>query len=128
MYEDNERKLDAVTKQAPAVRVVEPSVDDNSVSLSWRVKAAVVALLVVVALVSALPLRAIFTSPDTYAATIATIDEKKTTVLGLTAAAAGASAAISAIPDDVGTPIADKLMDLCSSFTIVLVALYLEKY
>ena len=106
----------------------EPSDEPDPMGFLFRYKFVVVALLAMIALISALPLRAIFTAPETYASTIAIIDEKKTNVLGLTAAAAGASAAISAIPDDVGTPIADKLMDLCSSFTIVLVALYLEKY
>lgn len=59
---------------------------------------------------------------------IASLDEKKTTVMELTAASTAASAAITLIPGDVGTPIADKLADLSGYFLIVLCAIYLEKY
>ena len=93
-----------------------------------RHRTIVFAVLVVVAVVSAFPLRAVFSSPDTYAQSIKTLDEKTDTVLALTAASAATSAAISAVPGDAGTPIAEKLMDLSSDFMIVLAAIYLEKY
>ena len=41
------------------------------------------------------------TDPATYAHTIEVLDHNRTTILGLTAASAAASAAISALPDDV---------------------------
>lgn len=88
----------------------------------------IIGLLVVLGLVSAFPLRAVFSSPDTYATSIATLDDKKNNVLGMVAASTGASAAITAIPDDVGTPIADKLMDLSTNLMLVLAVIYLEKY
>lgn len=88
----------------------------------------IIGLLVVLGLVSAFPLRTVFSSPDTYATSIETLDTKKNNVLGMVAASTGASAAITAIPDDVGTPIADKLMDLSTNFMIVLAVIYLEKY
>ncbi|MCF2621412.1 hypothetical protein [Collinsella tanakaei] len=88
----------------------------------------IIGLLVVLGLVSAFPLRAMFSSPDTYATSIATLDDKKNNVLGMVAASTGASAAITAIPDDVGTPIADKLMDLSTNLMLVLAVIYLEKY
>lgn len=88
----------------------------------------IIGLLVVLGLVSAFPLRAVFSSPDTYATSIATLDDKKNNVLGMVAASTGASAAITAIPDDVGTPIADKLMDLSANLMLVLAVIYLEKY
>lgn len=69
-----------------------------------------------------------FSSPSAHADVIATIDEKIDNVLTLTAGSAGASALISAIPGDAGSPIADKLMDLSTGFIIVLAALFLEKY
>ena len=47
---------------------------------------------------------------------IQSLDDKKTTALELTAAATAASAAITLIPGDAGTPIADKLADLSSYF------------
>ena len=67
-------------------------------------------------------------SPTTYAKTIASLDEKKTTVMELTAASTAVSAAITLIPGDTATPIAEKLADLSTYFLVVLCAIYLEKY
>ncbi|WP_144744027.1 hypothetical protein [Enorma burkinafasonensis] len=92
----------------------------------WRL--VVVVALIAVALVSAFPLRDIFSDPDTYLHTIQQLDEKRDTVLGLTAAAAASSVAITAIPDDVGTPVAEKLMDLSGDLLVVVTAIYIEKY
>lgn len=63
-----------------------------------------------------------------YAKTIEALDEKKTTVMKLTAASAAASVAVGAIPGDATTPIAEKLADVGSYFLIVLCAILLEKY
>ena len=68
------------------------------------------------------------TSLETHAETIASIDQKKETVMALTASATLASAMISAIPDDTATPISDKLADLSQYFLIILCVLYAEKY
>ena len=68
------------------------------------------------------------TSTQTHAETIAALDEKKATVMELTAASTAASAAITLIPGDTATPIADKVADLSTRFLIVLCAIYLEKY
>lgn len=67
-------------------------------------------------------------SPDTYAGVIASLDEKRDTVMRLVAGSTGTSAAITLLPGDVGTPIAEKLLDLGANFAIVLGAIYLEKY
>ena len=67
-------------------------------------------------------------SPEFHASTIASLDEKTSTVLELTAASAAASAAITLLPGDTATPIADKLAELSSYFLIVISAIYLEKY
>ena len=96
--------------------------------LSLRARAAIAVALVVVALVSGFPLREHFSAPETYADTIATIDEKKANVLGLVASSTALSAAITAIPDDTGTPVAEKLMEVSGDLGIVLSVLYLEKY
>lgn len=61
-------------------------------------------------------------------ATIESIDEKKTTVTNMTTAALAASAAISALPGDTGSAIANELADLSSKCGIVLGALVFEKY
>ncbi len=60
--------------------------------------------------------------------TVTYLDLKKKTVLELTAAATASSAAITMIPGDIGTPIADKLADLSGYMLIVLCAVFLEKY
>ncbi len=87
-----------------------------------------VGIAVVLALVSIFVLAGSFASPKFHAGTIETLDEKEKTVMKLTAAATAASAAITLIPDDVGTPIADKLADISGYFLIVLCAVFLEKY
>ena len=68
------------------------------------------------------------TDPATYAHTIEVLDHNRTTILGLTAASAAASAAISAIPDDMCSPLADELSELTSWFMVILAVIYLEKY
>ncbi len=87
-----------------------------------------VAIPLIIALLSLFVISRYATSADFHAKTLESLDEKKTTVLELTAASTAASAAITLIPGDVGNPIAEKLMDLSSYFIIVLAALYLEKY
>lgn len=67
-------------------------------------------------------------SVDSYEGTISALDEKKDNVLKLTAASTATSVAITFIPGDAATPIAEKLTDLSSYFLIVLCAIYLEKY
>lgn len=68
-----------------------------------------------------------FTDPHTYIKTIQSIDEKKLTVLSVSAAIAGSSTVLSAIPDDATTPLAEELMDLSSYLVIVVCILVLEK-
>lgn len=91
-----------------------------------RLIAAVLAI--VIALVSAFPLASWASSAETYADTITALDEKRDTVMQLVAGSTATSALITAIPDDVGTPIAEKLLDLGADFAIVIGAIYLEKY
>ena len=82
----------------------------------------------IVALISFFPIGKMATDPARYAKTIAALDEKKTIVMELTAASTASSAAITLIPGDVATPLADKLADISGYFVIVICALYLEKY
>lgn len=92
-----------------------------------RTTAAIVALLVVAAL-SFFVLAPVLTQPETYDGTIASLDEKRTTVLELTAASTAAAAAVSLLPGDATDPIANELADLSGCFLIVLTTLLLEKY
>ena len=83
---------------------------------------------IVIALLSFFVIARFTSSTEFNAKTIQSLDDKKTTVMELAAASTAASAAITVIPGDVGTPIANKLADLSSYFLIVLCAIYLEKY
>ena len=68
------------------------------------------------------------TQPEIYQRSIDSLQAKQETVLELTAASTAASAAITLLPGDTATPIADKLADLSGYFLIVLCAIFLEKY
>ena len=83
---------------------------------------------IVIALLSFFVIARFTSSTEFNAKTTQSLDDKKTTVMELTAASTAASAAITLIPGDVGTPIANKLADLSSYFLIVFSAIYLEKY
>ena len=85
-------------------------------------------ILIIMAVLSASIVTKYTTSPENHAHTIASLDEKKTTVMELTAASAGISAAITAIPGDTGNTLAEKMMDLSSYFLVILCAIFLEKY
>ena len=68
------------------------------------------------------------TDPVTYTHTIEVLDRNRTTVLGLSAASAAASAAVSTLPDDMCSSIADQLSEFTSWFMMILGFIYLEKY
>lgn len=94
----------------------------------WDVRRLVAAgVLVVIALLSAFWLARVTSQPEFHAASIAALDEKKVTVMELTAATAVGSVAISAIPGDATTPIANQISDLSGYLLIVVGALMLEK-
>lgn len=68
-------------------------------------------------------------SPDNMLARYvdASIDEKISTTLELSAGSSAASMAVSAFPGDTATPLAEKLADFGGGFLVVLCALYFEK-
>ncbi len=86
------------------------------------------AAMVVVALLSLLVLSPRFSATGTYEEMFRTLDKKKDTVLTLSAASAAASAALTLIPDDACTPIAERLSEISKDFTFVIAAILLEKY
>ena len=88
----------------------------------------IVALLIVAALLSEFVGRPHFETVETWSGTIEVIDAKKDNVLALTTSTIALSAAISALPDDTGTPVAEQLTQLSGNLGIVLAVLYLEKY
>ena len=68
------------------------------------------------------------TDPETYKHTIEVLDKNRVTVLGLSAASAAASAAISALPEDICTPLAEEISEFTTWFLMILSVIYLEKY
>lgn len=68
------------------------------------------------------------TDPATYSHTIQVLDKNRTTVLGLSAASAAASAAVSALPDDICSPLAQEISEFTTWFLLILSVIYLEKY
>lgn len=101
---------------------------DDPSWMSTRARVIVTVVLVALAFVSAFPVATHFSSPETYADVNQTLDGQKSTALGLVATATTASVAVSAIPDDVGTPIANQLADLSGKLAVVLAIIYLEKF
>lgn len=97
-------------------------------NFSLKKKLLQVVALVLCALISIFVFAKLTSSPDFYKGTLAELEEKQGTVMELSAASAAASAAITMIPGDVATPIADKLADLSSHFLVVLSTIFLEKY
>ena len=86
------------------------------------------AIAVVVALVSFFVIAPWAGSAESYTGIIASLDEKRNTVMQLVTGSTATSAGITLLPGDVGTPIAEKLLDLGADFAIVIGAIYLEKY
>ena len=83
---------------------------------------------ILIAALSFFFLAGILSSPETYSGIIRSIDDKVETVLKLTASSTAASAGITAIPGDAGTPIAEKLAEFSEYGILILCVLYAEKY
>ncbi len=86
-----------------------------------------VLLLLVIALLSIFIISKPATSPESYKTTIESIDDKKATVMAITASSAATSTLLAAIPGDATTPIANQIMDISSYLIIVVCVLVLEK-
>lgn len=85
------------------------------------------ALLLLAAAISIFVLAQKTSSNETFAATIASLDEKTKNVLQLSASSALISTGISALPGDTASPIAGKLADFTGYFLLILTVLYTEK-
>ena len=96
--------------------------------LSVKTSRIIAAIMVIAAAVSFFWFSDFISQPETFDGTLAALDEKCETVTALTAGSSAASAAITLIPGDVGTPIADKLADLSGYFLIIMSALMIEKW
>ena len=86
------------------------------------------AVLLLVAILSITVVGKYTSAPENHQKTIASLDEKKQTVMELTAASTVTSALITPLPGDTATPIAEKMADVSGYLLVVLCAIYLEKY
>lgn len=93
----------------------------------WVRKSVVVIVLLAIAMVSIFAVGGLATDPATYAATVEAIDEKKATVMGVTATAVTASTALAAVPGDVTTPIASQILEISEYLFLVVCVFVLEK-
>ena len=121
--DQNDRTSEEIVRveEAPVQRTV---FDELIPPENPRVRYIVAAVAVLLALVSFFGVAAWAGSAETYTGIIASLDEVMQLVTGSTATSAG----ITLLPGDVGTPIAEKLLDLGADFAIVIGAIYLEKY
>lgn len=119
-------QLSTVTVEAGQELVVVEAAPEPERPL--KEKAIIAAVLAAVAFVSLIVFANIASNPETYTGIIGTLDEKKGNVMVLATTTTAASAAISALPNDMGTPIADKLVDFSSYFMVILAVIYLEKF
>ena len=85
-------------------------------------------ILIAVALLSFFLLSKVASSPDTYKSTIKYLDDKKMTVVGITGASAAASVALSTVPGDSTTAIANQIMQMSSYLLVVVATITLEKF
>ena len=86
------------------------------------------AVLLLVAILSITVVGKYVSAPENHQKTIASLDEKKQTVMEMTAASTVTSALITLLPGDTATPIAEKMADVSGYLLVVLCAIYLEKY
>ncbi len=85
-------------------------------------------LLLAVLLFSLFVVSGPISSPEFHSQSILALDEKKETVVGLTATTAAASIAVSAFPGDATTPIANEIAQLSSYLLIVTGIIMLEEF
>ena len=88
----------------------------------------IIIALFVFAIISVFVLGPILSSAGIYEPLFESLDKKRNTVVALVASSSAASAVITLIPDDVGTPIAEQLAALSTGFTLILAVLLVEKY
>ena len=91
-------------------------------------KVLVAVVLFVIAVVSFTGIAKYATSVEVHSSVISALDDKKMKAMELTAGVAATSTAISALPGDAATPIAEQVSELTGLLLIVVCAIYLEKF
>ena len=87
-----------------------------------------IAVLLIIALLSLFVISGIASSYDFHRSSIADLNDRETEVLTLSGISLALSVAATLPPDDIGTPLTDKLADLSSNFLLILCVIILEKY
>ena len=85
-------------------------------------------VLLAVAALSAFVVSERVSAPEYHTASMEALEEKKITVMEMTAAVAASSIAVAAIPGDATTPLADQIAELGSYLMIAAGAVMLEKF
>ena len=96
--------------------------------MARTLRIAIVSVLVLTIILSCTVIGNKLTDPATYSHTIEMLDKNRTSVLGLSAASAAVSAAVSALPDDICSPLAQEISEFTTWFLLILSVIYLEKY
>ena len=88
----------------------------------------IVAVLALIGIISFFIVAGFASSEESFPGTYAALDQKRTTVTELMGVTAASSTAISLLPGDAGTPVAEQLADLSGYFMFILGAICLEKW
>ena len=88
----------------------------------------IIGVLLVAAAVSYFYISGIASSEETFTGTYGALDAKRTTVTELMGVTAASSTAITLLPGDAGTPIAEQLADLSGYFMFIMAVLCFEKW
>ena len=91
-------------------------------------KIIIIAILIILSVLSVTLLSPLLSSPQFHRSTLETIDGQKQQAIGLSVAIAGSSTALSTLPDDMASPIAEELADLSLPLFLIVCFLYLEKF
>lgn len=87
-----------------------------------------IAVFVIVGLLSLFWFSSVASSEESFTGLYEDLDSKKTSVTSLMGVTAGAATAISLLPGDAGTPIADQMANLSGYFLVILTAIFIEKW
>lgn len=93
-----------------------------------RNKLIILATLLVIAILSSTVIAKYATTPEKHLKTLEVLDEKKSIAMKLTAAVTITSTAVSAIPGETATFIAEQIAELADPLFVITCALYLEKF
>ena len=88
----------------------------------------VVLVFLVLAIFSFFAMSKIYDAKPWFPGASQSLDDKKLEVMGLASSSAGASVAITLLPGDIGTTVADKMADLSGYFIMIVIVIYLEKF